>query len=105
METQIGSVFPERHGTCTKFCRIPAFRCFPEQGTRRFLSCRQSSTAACPYLPGKFMSQIDRNRVRRAFSEKADSYDALAVVQQRVVMKFLERIITPGNELSTILDV
>ncbi|HZV82601.1 MAG TPA: methyltransferase domain-containing protein, partial [Geobacteraceae bacterium] len=51
------------------------------------------------------MTQIDRTRVRRAFSEKADSYDALAVVQQRVVMKFLERIITLGNEPSTLLDV
>lgn len=51
------------------------------------------------------MAPIDRNRVKRSFSEKADSYDALAVVQQRVVEQFLERNIAPGNEPWTILDV
>jgi len=51
------------------------------------------------------MSQIDRNRVRRAFSEKADSYDSLALVQQRVVQRFLERNFVDGDAPSKVLDV
>jgi len=51
------------------------------------------------------MAQIDRNRVRRAFSEKADNYDAQALVQQRVVDRFLERNFAAGDAPATVLDV
>lgn len=51
------------------------------------------------------MAQIDRDRVRRAFSEKADGYDAQALVQQRVVRRFLERNFGDGDAPAHILDV
>lgn len=51
------------------------------------------------------MTQIDRKRVRRAFSDNAVRYDALAVVQQRVVQHFLDRTFACGDAPATILDV
>jgi malonyl-CoA O-methyltransferase len=51
------------------------------------------------------MTQIDRKRVRQAFSDNALRYDALAVVQQRVVHRFLERTFACSEEPATILDV
>lgn len=51
------------------------------------------------------MTQIDRSRVRRAFSDRAESYDDLAVVQQRVVARFLESCLPSWIEPSSLLDV
>ncbi len=51
------------------------------------------------------MTQIDRIKVRRAFSEKSGNYDDLAVVQQRVVRRFLDGILASGSEPSAVLDV
>lgn len=51
------------------------------------------------------MTQIDRERVRRAFSNRAACYDALAVVQQRVVQRFLDRTFPCEGAPATILDV
>lgn len=51
------------------------------------------------------MSLIDRNRVRRAFGTKAENYDALAVVQQRVVQRFLELNFSACRAPATVLDV
>lgn len=51
------------------------------------------------------MTQIDRSRVRRAFSENADAYDSLAMVQQRVMRRFLERNFVGGDVPASVLDV
>lgn len=51
------------------------------------------------------MTQIDRCRVRRAFSEQADAYDSLAMVQKRVVQRFLERNFSGGEVPAMVLDV
>jgi malonyl-CoA O-methyltransferase len=51
------------------------------------------------------MVQIDRNRVRRAFSSSAENYDDLAVVQQRVVSRFLERTVSSASMPTMVLDV
>lgn len=51
------------------------------------------------------MSRIDRQKVRRAFSEKADAYDARAVVQQRVIRRFLERNFACCDSPESFLDV
>lgn len=51
------------------------------------------------------MAQIDRSRVRRAFSCGAEAYDDLAVVQQRVIARFLESCLPSGIEPSSLLDV
>lgn len=51
------------------------------------------------------MTRIDRQRVRRAFSEKAVCYDAQAVVQQRVVRRFLERNFASCGSPASFLDV
>lgn len=51
------------------------------------------------------MADIDRSRVKRSFGSQAANYDDLAIVQQRVVNRFLEMNMAGVESPATLLDV
>lgn len=51
------------------------------------------------------MAEIEKNRVKRSFSSHAAQYEALALVQKRVVARFFELFMAQSPLPETLLDV
>ena len=51
------------------------------------------------------MAEIEKSRVKRAFSRHAEQYESLALVQKRVAERFLELFLGLGTVPETLLDI